>query len=469
MFLLPPPSLPPPPHFTTIIVTTTIITTTVFLHPLYLPCVHAQLLYHLPSGSYCHSYGHSLAERDKRVANRCMRMFFFLLEHPGNAPGMEIENLADEKMPMTRKRRECLATLAERVNDSRTLSPAMQALHRRRKINAVIAVAAKGPATKITGGVQLEVPSFFHGETFEKPLLKLEPEISLPASISHRRSNSYCISDRLAERAIDFTRNIDSQTSRKDISKFRFVISSPLNNGNAKLEKSKYKHKERDFAIDVVLPDDRRDKSSPKTKRHDKSYKENVPPSSLDAKVEPILPAIPDTDGVSDSGNILPDTRFQGPHWEILKVSKRSPNLKPRNRVLSEMERRVVEGPKETIHRWKNEAAKETRYMQGLKAIDELAKKNREFEEWSRACSSIEENMVKFAEELTIRKKKEAHQKKTDKAKADKMEKEEIIFRAEDPLPEDQYAAARTAEDIAYHDALWSIYRPTLPNLPPPR
>jgi hypothetical protein len=209
--------------------------------------------------------------------------------------------------------------------------------------------------------------------------------------------------------------------SQKDISKFRFIISSPLNNGNIKLDKSKYKHKERDFAIDVVLPDVKRDRSSPKTKRHSKSHKENAPLSSLDAKVEPTLPTTPGTDGVSDSGNILPDALFQGSHWEILKVSKRSPNLKPRNRVLSEMERRVVEGPSETIRRWKNEAAKETRYMHELKVTEELAKKNREFEEWSRACSSIEENMVKFADELTIRKKKEARQKKIDKAKADKV------------------------------------------------
>lgn len=205
------------------------------------------------------------------------------------------------------------------------------------------------------------------------------------------------------------------------MSKFRFIISPPLNNGSIKLEKARYKHKERDFAIDVVLPDVKRDRSSPKTKRHSKSHKENVPPSSLDAKVEPILLATPGTDGVSDSGNILPDALFQGSHWEIFKVSKRSPNLKPRNRVLSEMERRAMEGPKETVHRWKNEAAKQKRYMQEVKATEELAKKNRDFEEWSRTCSSIEENMVKFAEELTIRKNKEARQKKIDRARADKL------------------------------------------------
>lgn len=205
------------------------------------------------------------------------------------------------------------------------------------------------------------------------------------------------------------------------MSKFRFIISPPLNNGSIKLEKARYKHKERDFAIDVVLPDVKRDRSSPKTKRHSKSHKENVPPSSLDAKVEPILLATPGTDGVSDSGNILPDALFQGSHWEIFKVSKRSPNLKPRNRVLSEMERRAMEGPKETVHRWKNEAAKQKRYMQEVKATEELAKKNRDFEEWSRTCSSIEENMVKFTEELTIRKNKEARQKKIDRARADKL------------------------------------------------
>ncbi|KAH8148577.1 uncharacterized protein LAJ45_07288 [Morchella importuna] len=388
-----------------------------------------------------HSYGHSLSERDERVANRCMRMFFFLLEHPGNAPGMEIENLSGEKMPVTRKRRECLVPLAEKVNHSHTLSPAMQTLHRRRRFNAA-AAATKGPATKITRGILLEIPNFFYGETFEKPLLKLEPEISLPASVPHRRSNSYCISDKLAQRAaIHFTSNIDSQASQKDASKFRFIISPPLNNGNIKLEKAKYKHKERDFAIDLVLPDVNRDRSSPKTKRHSKSHKENVPPSSLDAKVKPIVPATPGTDGVSDSGNILPDALFQGSHWEIFKVSKRSPNLKPRNRVLSEMERRMVEGPKETVRRWKSEAAKETRYMQEMKATEELAKKNRDFEEWSRTCSSIEENMSKFAEELTIRKNKEARQKKIDRAKADKMEKKEIIIRAE-ALSEDQYAVS---------------------------
>jgi hypothetical protein len=42
------------------------------------------------------------------------------------------------------------------VNDPLTLSPAIQTLHRRRRINAA-AAAAKGPATKITRGVLLGV------------------------------------------------------------------------------------------------------------------------------------------------------------------------------------------------------------------------------------------------------------------------------------------------------------------------
>lgn len=72
---------------------------------------------------------------------------------------MEIENLTEEKMPVTRKRREYLVPLAEGVNHSHTLSPAMQTLHRRRRINsaAAAAAAAKGPATKITRGVLLGV------------------------------------------------------------------------------------------------------------------------------------------------------------------------------------------------------------------------------------------------------------------------------------------------------------------------
>lgn len=182
----------------------------------------------------------------------------------------------------------------------------------------------------------------------------------------------------------------------------------------------KGKCEDRTFTIDVSSHDVGEDVSSPQAKRDNIPSGDNTQSSSLHVLGQPVHPPMLESNKVSGPGNLLPVPFLQGPHWDILRVAKDRPSPKPR-KVLTEAQRCELEGPQETIRRWRGDAASELRKAKELRAKERMAMKNKAFEEWSRTCHSVEESMVKFGEGLKIRRAKEVRQRKIDMANITKV------------------------------------------------